>query len=70
MRRALLDRISEALGELDLGISEHAIKRDPLKSLNRALRLVGGARLRNLDAPALRRAANTLEGAIDDTVSP
>ena len=61
----LLDRIALALTELDLGISQHALRRDPLKTLNRALREVGGARIMAMEPAALRRAANTLEGAAD-----
>lgn len=66
MTNALLARIGGALTELDLGISQQQLKRDPLQALNRALREVGGARITDMENPAaLRRAANTLEGAVD-----
>lgn len=66
MLDALLARISGALTELDLGISQQQLKRDPMRTLNRALREVGGARITDMESPAaLRRAANALEGAVD-----
>lgn len=65
MRNSLLRRISLVLNDLDLGISQIEVERDPIRAINRALREVGGGRIASLETPSLRRAANALEGAVD-----
>jgi len=69
MRDSLLQRIAQSLANLDLGISQIEVDRDPLRAINRGLRQVGGGRIVELETPSLRRAANALEGAVD-AVSP
>ena len=69
MRDSLLRRIAQSLSELDLGISQFDVDRDPVQAINRALRQVGGGQIQVLETPSLRRAANALEGAVD-AVSP
>ena len=69
MRDSLLQRIAQSLANLDLGISQTEVDRNPLRAINRGLRQVGGGRIVELETPSLRRAANALEGAVD-AVSP
>ncbi len=69
MRDSLLRRIAQSLANLDLGISQTEVDRNPLRAINRGLRQVGGGRIVELETPSLRRAANALEGAVD-AVSP
>ena len=61
----LLRRVELAVRQLDLGIPDLQIKKNFLKSINAALREVGGSQLRDLDEPGpLLRAALILERAI------
>ena len=64
MVEALLKRISRALGELDIGVSQSQARLDPIRAINTALTEIGAPRLNSLEPGPLRRAASALEGAI------
>lgn len=60
-----IERIQRAVSELDLGISEVAIRGDVLVYANRALRETGGVQVPSIDdESALIRAMLHLEAAV------
>ena len=60
-----LERIQQAIIDLDLGISGMMMKQDFLGVLNRALREVGGSQVSDLDDEGgLVRAMLSLEAAV------
>ena len=58
----LLDRLMQALQELDVGVSSSAAKRNPLTSINRGLSRAGASRISDLnDVASIRRALAFVE---------
>lgn len=68
MRRSeSLRRIEVAVLSLDLGVTPGQLRRDFLRGINAALRLVGGTRVQSLDDEgSLFRAMVRLEGEVED----
>ena len=59
----LLDKLYRAAAYSDTGISTANLDRDLLKTVNKALRTVGGSSVKSLeDSGAIRRAVLVLEG--------
>ena len=59
----LLDKLYRAAVYSDTGISTANLDRDLLKTVNKALRTVGGSSIKSLeDSGAIRRAVLVLEG--------